>query len=255
MVERGAADPVGSGAARRTRCTVVRNAYVVGGPAGDVAFNEAGVVLAEPGPDAHILDLGGRLVAPRFAEPHVHLDRAFSLSLTGWNRSGTLPEAIDRYRASVESMTVEALAVGARRALEWLSATGVGHVRTHTAVGEGLGFRAWEAVEAAAAEVPQVSVEQVIMPLGGIAGNPDGVAVAKEAAARGAVALGGAAWLADDPGRATRAVAELAAELGIGLDLHVDETDDASVDTIPDLAAAVAATGLSGRAVAAHCCS
>jgi cytosine deaminase len=47
----------------------------------------------------------------------------------------------------------------------------------------------------------------------------------------------------------------MAAELGIGLDLHVDETDDPNVSTLTDVAEAVNDAGLSGRAVAAHCCS
>jgi cytosine/adenosine deaminase-related metal-dependent hydrolase len=59
--------------------------------------------------------------------------------------------------------------------------------------------------------------------------------------------LGGAPWLAEDPSRATWAAAEVAAELGIGLDLHVDETDDPSVSTLTDLAEAVNDAGLSGR--------
>jgi cytosine deaminase len=163
----------------------VRNASVLGDQPGDVVFDEAGVVLVEPRGDVRRLDLGGRLLAPCFAEPHVHLDRAFSMSLTGWNRSGTLLEAIARYRGAVARMSVEALASGARRALELMRSSGVGHVRTHTAVGEGLGFRAWEAVERAASEVPDVQVRQVSMPLGGAVDHPDGVAVAKEAAARG----------------------------------------------------------------------
>lgn len=109
---------------------------------------------------------------------------------------------------------------GGRRALDLLYDAGVGHVRTHTAVGGPLEFRAWEAVEKAAASVPGVKVRQVAMP---ISSNLDAFETAtciREAAARGAVAVGGAPWRAEDPVAATRAAAFLAAELGIGLDLH-----------------------------------
>jgi cytosine deaminase len=111
-------------------------------------------------------------VTPAFAEPHVHLDRAFTLGLTGANESGTLPEAIARYRGAVGRMTVDALEPGAHRALELLWSAGVSAVRTHTAVGGDLGFRAWEAVDRAAAQVPGVAVRQVVMPFGGI-DDPD----------------------------------------------------------------------------------
>ena len=113
-------------------------------------------------------------------------------------------------------MVVEALAPGATRALTMLGAKGVTHVRTHTVVGGEIGFRAWEAVELAASAVPAVQVHQVVMPLGGLVDRPNALAWAREAAARDAVALGGAPWLADDPRKATWAVAEVAAGLGIG---------------------------------------
>ena len=199
-------------------------------------------------------DLAGQLIVPTFAEPHAHLDRAFSTAITGWNRTGTLDEAVERFLGSLDRMTVESLSPGGSRALGLLYDAGVGHVRTHTAVGGPLGFRAWEAVEKAAT-VPGIEVRQVVMP---ISANLDAAEVAawvREAADRGAVAVGGAPWRAEDPVSATRTAAHLAAELGIGLDLHVDETDDPSVDTLDVLAAAVTEAGLSGRASAHHCCS
>jgi cytosine deaminase len=151
-------------------------------------------------------------------------------------------------------MTVESLAPGGRRALDLLYDAGVGHVRTHTAVGGTLGLRAWEAVEQAAGLSP-VEVRQVAMPLGSNLDDPDTAACVREAAARGMVAVGGAPWRAEDPIAATRAAAFLAAELGTGLDPHVDECDDPAVDTLGVLADVVAEVGLAGRATAHHCCS
>jgi len=201
-----------------------------------------------------VSDVPGPLIVPTFAEPHAHLDRAFSSAITGWNHSGSLDEAVERFLGSIDRMTVESLAPGGRRALGLLYDAGVGHVRTHTAVGGPLGFRAWEAVEKAAT-LPGVEVRQVAMPIDSNLDAPEVAAWIREGAARGAVAVGGAPWRAEDPVSATRAAADLAAELGIGLDLHVDETDDPSVDTLGTLAAAVTETGLAGRATAHHCCS
>lgn len=214
-----------------------------------------GRILAEPEGEVRTFDAGGRVVVPALAEPHVHLDRAFSLAITGPNQSGSLAEAIQRFKGSLERMTVETLVPGALRALNLLWASGVSHVRTHTAVGGALGFRAWEAVEKAAASVPTVEVCQVAMPINSNLDHPEVAAWVREAAARGAVAVGGAPWRAGDPTRATRAAGELAGDLGIGLDLHVDETDEPGVDTLPELAAVVEEVGLGGRALAVHCCS
>ena len=199
-------------------------------------------------------DVPSRLIVPTLAEPHAHLDRAFSSAITGWNRSGSLEEAIERFLGSIERMTIESLSPGGRRALGLLYDAGVGHVRTHTAVGGPLEFRAWEAVEKAAT-VPGVEVRQVAMPIDPNLDHPEVATCVREAAARGAVAVGGAPWRAEDPVSATRAAAILAAELSIALDLHVDETDDPGMDTLGVLAAAVTEAGLAGRATAHHCCS
>jgi cytosine deaminase len=198
--------------------------------------------------------IADRLIVPTFAEPHAHLDRAFSSAITGWNRSGSLDEAVARFLASIHRMTAESLAPGGRRALGLLYEAGVGHVRTHTALGGPLGFRAWEAVEKAAT-LPGVDVRQVAMPIDSNLDNPEVAACVREAAKRGAVAVGGAPWRADDPVAATHAAASLAAELGIGLDLHVDETDDPRISTLGALATAVTEFDLAGRATAHHCCS
>ncbi|MGH9040294.1 MAG: amidohydrolase family protein [Acidimicrobiia bacterium] len=221
-----------------------------------MALGDGGSILADPpDPDVTTVDADGRLVVPALVEPHVHLDRAFTSAITGSNLSGSLDEAVERFIGSAGRMTVEALIPGARRALNLLSEAGVAHVRTHTAVGGALGFRAWEAVEAAASTLPEIEVDQVVMPLTANLDHAEVAAWVREAVARGAVAVGGAPWRAENPTAATRTAAGLAAELGVGLDLHVDETDDPRVDTLPELAAAVEAAGLGGRAVAAHCCS
>ena len=195
------------------------------------------------------------VIIPAFAEPHVHVDRAFSHPITGPNSTGDLTEAVVRFADAAEQMTIAALVPGCSRLLALLAASGVWHVRTHTAVGGTLGFRAWDAVELAATSHPELRVQQVAMPVDPNTDRPDVRAWLREAASRGAVAVGGAPWLARDPVRSTRRSAEIAAELDIGLDLHVDETDDPSVDTIPVLAEAVEVNGLQGRAVASHCCS
>ncbi len=241
-------------AAHDRRCLAIANGRVGAGTS-TIILGGSGRILASPEGEVETHDASGRVVVPTFAEPHVHLDRAFSSAITGENRSGGLDEAVRLFKASYGAMTTEALVPGVRRALGLLEEAGVGHVHTHTAIGGVLGFRAWAAVEQAASTVPSLEVRQIAMPVDSNLHHPEVGSWLREAAGRGAVAVGGAPWRSEDPAKATRAAGQLAGELGIGLDLHVDETDDPEVDTLPELAAVVEEVGLGGRAVAVHCCS
>src|SRR5258706_13789110 len=77
------------------------------------------------------------------------------------------------------------------------------------------------------------------MPIPSVLDDPEIAAWVREGVARGAVAVGGAPYRATDPVAATRASPELSAELGIGLALHVDESDEPGLDTPAPPASAV----------------
>lgn len=236
---------------------LIRNVTLPSGVGADLVIDAQGNLTdfcAVAGPDRTV-EAAGKLVAPRFAEPHAHLDRAFSQDLTGPNQTGTLTEAVDRFLAATDHMTINTLLPGAIRALTGMRDAGVAHVRTHTVIGAGVGFRAWDAVEQAAESVEGVTVDQVPTPTDPDFRNPEVAAWMREAADRGAVAVGGAPWLIDEAQAVTRSAVEMAAELEIGIDLHVDETDDPNMNTVEAFAEAVKTQDLGGRAVAAHCCS
>jgi cytosine deaminase len=68
-------------------------------------------------------------------------------------------------------------------------------------------------------------------------------------------AVGGVTIPAPDAAHHIRRVLTAAGRHGAGVDLHVDETMDASVDTLSLVAEAVVETGFAGRVVCGHCCS
>ncbi len=73
--------------------------------------------------------------------------------------------------------------------------------------------------------------------------------------AAGADLVGGCPHLDDATRAATETYLELAAEHGVGVDLHTDETLDADVDGLSDLAELVVATGFPHPVTASHCVS
>src|SRR5439155_17880775 len=77
-------------------CIVIENARIGGQGLGSIVLGSDGTVLPAAQGDVRTFDAGGRVVVPAFAEPHAHLDRAFSQGITGANQSGTLLEASRR---------------------------------------------------------------------------------------------------------------------------------------------------------------
>lgn len=206
--------------------------------------------------DGATVDLSGYVLLGSFAEPHAHLDKAFTAHLVP-NPAGDLPGAIVEWLAARPAFTVEDIRARAAAALERLLLSGVTHVRTHTDVGSGIGLRAIEALvdlrEEWAGIVDVEIVALCSIPVTGPAGA-ENRALVRDAVVAGADLVGGAANLDEDPVAAADFFFGLAAELGVGVDLHVDETTDASVSTLPLLAAAVTA-GFPHSVTASHAVS
>jgi cytosine/creatinine deaminase len=92
-------------------------------------------------------------------------------------------------------------------------------------------------------------------PVCGAAGA-DQRALVADALAAGADLVGGCPHLEDGSARhATEVLLEIAAEHGVGVDLHTDETLDPTVDGLGDLAELVTKTGFEHPVTASHCVS
>ena len=79
------------------------------------------------------------------------------------------------------------------------------------------------------------------------------MAVARRAQASGGI-LGGSVAVDPRARQAVFAAVELAGELGMELDLHIDETLDVQSSALKHLADAVIETGYRGKVLAGHCC-
>ncbi|RMH81765.1 MAG: hypothetical protein D6683_03465 [Actinomyces sp.] len=216
-----------------------------------VAVHEAGT-----GPPAdERIEGGGRLVLPAPAEPHAHLDKAFTADVVA-NPAGDLAGAIDAWRREHERLGVDEIAERAERAVRRLVAAGTTAIRTHVDVAPGIGTRAVEALVAVRERTRHLVDLQIVAlvaaPTLGAAGA-DQRARAREALAAGADLLGGVPHLEDDVAAATAGALELAAEAGVGVDLHVDETLDPGVLGLADLARL--ARDFPQAVTASHCCS
>ncbi|WP_306207259.1 amidohydrolase family protein [Actinoplanes sp. RD1] len=229
---------------------VLRHATLPGGRPVDVVVDGAlvGSVVDAGTAPARLdgLDLTGFVLLTAPAEPHAHLDKAGS-----WDAIrppvGDLTRAIESWVRFAATTTRAEIADRARAQLTRHLRNGTTAVRSHVdLLLDGDPLRAVRALVEVRAEFAGLMDVQLVA----LASEFVDDAVYRDAIALGVDLIGGAPHLAADPaGQLGRQIA-LAAELGVGIDLHTDESLHGPV-TILDFAHAVA--GWTVPVTAGHC--
>ena len=239
------------------------------GEAGDPAEVSAGIPSCGAGPGSlaggagdpadrlRCYDLGGMLLLPALVEPHAHLDKAL-LADRIVNQTGDLEGAIEawvQYRSDIEPGDAFDRA---SRAVEIAMANGVTAMRTHVDVGGDIGIRNVEALCALRSRYERcVDLQLVALahsPLTGAEGRKNRLALA-QAMEAGADLVGGCPAIDPRPSDCVKVCLDAAVDAEAGVDLHVDETLDAEVCTLVDLARAVIDRGFPHPVTASHCVS
>lgn len=205
-----------------------------------------------------VVPASGLLALPAFVDIHAHLDKAFTRDDLP-DHDGTLPAAIRAMGERKKRFTPEDVAERAGRLIRSGVAEGVTHVRTHVDVDSITGLRGLEGVSRAAEacrDVCRVSI--VAFPQLGIKSDPGALDLMRAAVETGAGVVGGMPhWEAtrEDQLAHIAALFDLAERYDLDVDMHVDESDDASVRTLEMVAEATIARGWQGRVTAGHVCS
>jgi cytosine/creatinine deaminase len=204
-----------------------------------------------------VVDLAGFVLLPAPAEPHAHLDKAFTADVVA-NPAGDLPGAIAAWVAHRPSLTVDDIAARARTAALASLAHGTTAIRTHVDVATDLGLRAVEALVRVREELAGLLDLQVVALMMCPTIGPEGAdhrALLREALAAGADVAGGCPLIETDGRAAVEVVLDIAGTAGRPVDLHVDEVLDVEKLDIEHLAALVSSTGFDLGATASHCVS
>jgi len=205
-------------------------------------------------------DLKGHLVLPGLVEPHAHLDKALTADVVP-NPRGDLMGAIEAWVAAedrglfdLDSMTSRAVS-----ALRRLASNGVTAVRSHVNVGasdrDQVHLRAIQRARRLVGDAMEVQIVALMhSPMAGQDGR-DNRAALERAIESGVDLVGGCPHLESDGAGMIDIVCRMAAEAGLGLDLHVDETLDPTMLTLRRYCETVGEIGFTTSRAASHCVS
>jgi cytosine deaminase len=238
---------------------IVRNAALPDGRAGlDIGVDADRIVAVEPKLAAHAqqeLDAEGKLVTPPFVDAHFHMDATLSYGLPRVNASGTLLEGIALWGELKPTLTIEALVERAMTYCDWAVARGLLAIRSHVDVCDDRLVAVEALLEVRRRVAPYLDLQLVAFPQDGLLRRPTAFENLKRAIAMGVDVVGGIPHFERtmaDGDESVRLLTEFAAEKGLRVDMHCDETDDPASRHIETLAHHTQRLGLNGRVAGSH---
>ncbi|WP_413712041.1 amidohydrolase family protein [Rhizobium sp. Rhizsp82] len=196
-----------------------------------------------------------RLVSPPFIDPHFHMDATLSLGLPRMNVSGTLLEGIALWGELRPIVTKEELVERALRYCDLAVSQGLLFIRSHVDTSDPKLVTAEALLEVKERVKPYIDLQLVAFPQDGYYRAADGVASLNRALDMGVDIVGGIPHFERtmDEGRlSVEALCRIAADRGLPVDMHCDETDDPHSRHIETLAAETVRFGLQGRVAGSH---
>ena len=238
---------------------IVRGANLPDGRTGiDIAVRDGRI--AEVGPSikakaSREIDASGRLVTPPFVDAHFHMDSTLSLGQPRMNESGTLLEGIRLWSELKPHLTVESIKKRAHEFCRWAIARGSLAVRSHVDVCDDRLLAVDALLEVKKEIAPFLDLQLVAFPQDGFFRHKTAKANLLRALDKGVDVVGGIPHFERsmaEGAASVKALCEIAAERGLPVDMHCDETDDPNSRHVESLAMETERLGLQGRVTGSH---
>jgi cytosine deaminase len=224
----------------------------------DIGIAGERIVAVEPmldGTAAKEIAAHGRLVCPPFVDPHVHLDSALRLGTPRMNFSGTLLEGIALWGELKPLLTQQSVYEHAKKVCLWSAARGTLAIRSHVDVCDDR-LLAVDALLQLRAEIkPYIDLQLVAFPQDGYFRYARSHENLIRALDNGVDIVGGIPHFERtmaDGAESVTALMRIAAERGLMVDMHCDESDDPLSRHIETLTAETAKHGMAGRVAGSH---
>ena len=238
---------------------IIKNANLSDGQVGiDIACKDGIIASIGAGIDANaenVIDAKGLLVSPPFVDPHFHMDATLSLGTPRMNVSGTLLEGIALWSELKPVQTVEQIIERALRYCDLAVSMGIGAIRSHVDICDNTLKGVEALLEVQKKVAPYLDLQLVAFPQDGIFRDPDAKTNLINALDKGVDVVGGIPHFErtmQDGKDSVKYLCEIAAERGLMVDMHCDESDDPHSRHIETLAFETSRLGLNGRVSGSH---
>lgn len=247
----------------------IRNARLrnLPGSTFDLGIRGNRIAALEPtldGPAAAEIDAAGALVSESFVNPHLHLDKVYTLAMLD-------ERALKDYHGADMGKAMTAIELAARvkdrydegwirhnveRALALALRHGTTHLRAFADVdtrAKLVGVRAL--LEARERWRGRVEIQVVAFPQDGVVRDPGAADLVRRALQEGADVVGGIPWIEYTEADAlahVQAMFDLAGEFDRDVSMLVDDAGDPGLRTLEMMAVAALRSGRQGRALAHH---
>lgn len=218
------------------------------------ALGPAGTLPAAP-PGSPEVDAEGWLLTPPFVDAHFHMDATLSHGLPRVNASGTLLEGIALWGELKPLLTQEALVERALAYCDWAVARGLLAIRTHVDVCDERLLAVEALLHVKHKVAPYIDLQLVAFPQDGVLRAPGALDHLRHALDLGVDVVGGIPHFertSEHGAESIRLLCELAAERGLRVDMHCDESDDPLSRHVETLAFHTQRLGLHGRVTGSH---
>ena len=238
---------------------IIKNANLSNDQTGvDIACKDGVIISIERGINANAkktIDAQGHLVSPPFVDPHFHMDATLSLGTPRMNVSGTLLEGISLWSELKPIQNVEQIIDRALRYCDLAVSMGIGAIRSHVDICDN-SLKGVEALlEVQRKVAPYIELQLVAFPQDGVFRDPNAKVNLINALDMGVNVVGGIPHFErtmQDGADSVKFLCEIAAERGLMVDMHCDESDDPQSRHIETLAFETSRLGLHGRVAGSH---
>jgi cytosine deaminase len=238
---------------------LIRNANLPDGRKGmDIAVENGRILEVGSKLDAQAtreINATDRLATPPFVDSHFHLDSTLSYGQPRVNESGTLLEGIELWGELKPHLTVESIRARAIQLCHWAIARGTLAIRSHVDVSDDRLLAVNALLEVREEIKSYIDLQLVAFPQDGYLRYPGSAANLERALDLGIEVVGGIPHFErtmEQGAASVKALCEIAAERGLRVDMHCDESDDPLSRHIETLTFHAQRLGLQDRVTGSH---